>query len=168
MGEPCKCKLKCFEKVTEEERQEVFYECWELGTNERKWDFHINHVINPTKQRCSTNSKESRRSMTREYSIGGKRVCKVMYLNTLGVTDQCLTTAFKKNVGGKPSTSTVDLHGGSHKKRVSEWELIKELIKFFPVKDSYYCRKDSNKKFLHECLIISKLYDLYKEWCACQ
>ena len=24
MGGPCKCKLKCFEKVTEEERQEVF------------------------------------------------------------------------------------------------------------------------------------------------
>ena len=24
MGYPCKCKLKCFEKVTEKERQEVF------------------------------------------------------------------------------------------------------------------------------------------------
>ena len=78
-----------------------FYEYWELGTNERKWDFHINHVINSAKQRCCTNSKESRRNMTREYSIGGKRVCKVMYLNTLDVTDQYLITAFKKNVGRK-------------------------------------------------------------------
>ena len=106
MGEPFKCKLKCFEKVTEEEKQEVFmnirnkgqtsasgifilrtfYEYWEQGKNKRKWDFHLNHVINSAKQRCRTNSKESRRSMTREYSIGGKRVCKVICLNTLGMT----------------------------------------------------------------------------------
>ena len=104
--------------------------------------------------------------MTSKYSIRGKRVCKVMYLNTLGVTDQCLTTAFKKNVGRKSSTSTVDLRGGNHKKRVSEKELIKEHIKLVPVKDSHYCRKDSNKKLLHEQLTISKMYNLYKEWCA--
>ena len=101
--------------------------------------------------------------MTREYSIGGKRVCKAMYLNTLVVTDLCLTTAFKKNFGRKSSTSTVDLRGGNHKKRVSERELIKEHIKLFSMKDSHYCRKDSNKKFLHDCLTISKMYDLYKE-----
>lgn len=57
MGEPCKCKLKCFEKVTEEERQD-FFEYWDLGTNEGKWDFHINQLINSAKQRC-TNNKES-------------------------------------------------------------------------------------------------------------
>ena len=80
MGEPCKCKLKCFEKATEEERQEVFFfEYWELGTSEGKWDFHINQLINSAKQRC-TNNKESMRSMTREYSLDEKRVCKVIYL----------------------------------------------------------------------------------------
>ena len=64
------------------------------------------------------------------------------------------------------NTSTVDLRGGNHKKRVSETELIKEHIKLFPVKDFHYSRKDSNKKFLHERLAISKMYDLHKEWCA--
>ena len=166
MGEPCKWKSKCFEKVTEEERHEVFNHYWELGTNERKWDFHINRVTNSAKQRCHKNSKESRRSMTREYSTGGKRVCKVMYISILGMTDQCLITAFKKNAGRKSNTSTVDLRGGNHKKRVSERELVKEHIKLFPVKDSHYCQKDSNKKFLHECLTISKMCYLYKEWCA--
>ena len=78
MGYPCKCKLKCFEKVTEKERQD-FFEYWKLGTNEGKWDFHINQLINSAKQRC-TNNKESMRSMTREYSIDEKRVCKVIYL----------------------------------------------------------------------------------------
>ena len=125
MGEPCKCKLQCFEKMAEEERQEVFYEYWELGANKRKWVFHISHVINSVKERCRTNCNECRRSKTREYSIGGKRVCKIMYLSTLGVTDKCLTTAFKKNVGRKSSTRTVYLHRGNHKKRVSARELNK-------------------------------------------
>ena len=64
--------------MTEEERQD-FFEYWDLETNEGKWDFHINQLINSAKQRC-TNNKESMRSMTREYSIDKKRVCKVIYL----------------------------------------------------------------------------------------
>ena len=37
-----------------------------------------------------------------------------MYLNTLGVADQCLTTAFKKML--EENTSTVDLRGGNHER----------------------------------------------------
>ena len=70
---------------------------------------------NSAKQRSRTNSKESRRSITREYSIGGKRACKVMYISTVGVTNQCLTTASKNNVGRKSINSTVNLSGGSLK-----------------------------------------------------
>ena len=74
----------------------------------------------------------------------------------LGVTDQCFTRAFKKNVGRKSSGSTVDLLGGNHNKRIGESEVIKKHLKLFPVKDSHYFQKDSTKKFLHECVTISK------------
>ena len=63
--EPGKCKLKCFEKATEEGRQAAFYEYCELGTNKRRWDFHINYKTNSAEQRCCTDNQESRRSMTR-------------------------------------------------------------------------------------------------------
>ena len=49
---------------------------------------------------------------------------------------------------------------------ISLSELIKENIEIFPEKDPRYYRNDSNKKYLHERLAISKMYDLYKECCA--
>ena len=67
-----------------------------------------------------------------------------MYLNTLGVADQCLTTAFKK------------------RKKTLALLICVEVT----MKGSHYYRNDSHKEFLHEHLTTSKMNDLCKEWCA--
>jgi len=39
MGPPCMCRLKCFEKISEDLRTIVFTEYWGLGDHVRQWDF---------------------------------------------------------------------------------------------------------------------------------
>ena len=50
------------------------------------------------------------------HSTGVNRVCKVMYLNTFGLTKQCLAAAFKNNAKRKSSTSTADMRKAHFKK----------------------------------------------------
>jgi hypothetical protein len=43
---------------------------------------------------------------------------------------------------------------------------IRQHIKSFPIMDSHYKRKDTNRKFLQHDLSITKVYDLYKAKCT--
>ena len=58
-----------------------------------------------------------------------------------------------------------DRRGGNNPKRTDEREQIIEHIKLFPVKNTHYCRKDTNKRYLHEKLTIGKMHKLYEKWC---
>lgn len=39
MGLPCKCKLKCYNKVSEYLRRIIFNEYLSLGDHSRQWDY---------------------------------------------------------------------------------------------------------------------------------
>jgi len=44
MGSPCKCKLKCFDEVSEDLRKKIFIEYWSLGNHSRQWDYIARYV----------------------------------------------------------------------------------------------------------------------------
>ena len=63
-------------------------------------------------------------------------------------------------------TSESDLRGKHPPKNKSTDEQIKyvqEHIESFPMVESHYCRKDTNKKYLDSELNLKKMYRLYEE-----
>lgn len=58
---------------------------------------------------------------------------------------------------------------GKHppKHKISEIALqrVKNHIESFPRIESHYCRKRTRRQFLHADLSISKIYELYREYC---
>lgn len=56
-------------------------------------------------------------------------------------------------------------HEPANKLSEEETQVIKIHIEKFPVTESHYCRKTSNRKYLDATLSISKMYALYKDVC---
>jgi len=65
MGTPCKCRMKCSEKISEEMRKELFGYFWSLGYKNRQWDF-IARYVKTFDKKVSTNSS-SRRQLSKKY-----------------------------------------------------------------------------------------------------
>ena len=95
MGPGCSqnCRSKCQTKVTLEERKALFKKFWQLGDHTRQWDFIARSIINCeiSKRRILVPRWENhRRNNTRHYilhtSRAAIRVCKTMFINTLGNT----------------------------------------------------------------------------------
>lgn len=41
---PATCRLKCFQKFTEQDRNQIFLSFWQLGDHSRHWDYIANHT----------------------------------------------------------------------------------------------------------------------------
>jgi len=170
MGAPCKCKKKCSEKVSEEIREEIFGEYWGLGDHSRQWDF-IARYVKIFDKKVSTNSSSSRRQISKKYFLPLKNndtqcVCKVMFLNTLAISEKVVS-----NVGKKLELSpaiTADKRGTHtnrpHKIHSEVIAYIKKHIDMFPVVDSHYTRQNTTKQYLESDLSIAKMHRFYLEW----
>ena len=168
LNDACVCKkLKCYsktDKLSDEVRKQFRYEYYDLDVNRRR-DMILKYVVKSLKGRCTTYEADSRRDYTLTYFIGETQVCKNMFLATLGISEQIVRTAFAKCGDRVTATCEADKRGGNRKRKINEREIIKEHIRMFPTKDSHYCRKQTNKRYLHERLSVSKMYKLYVKWC---
>lgn len=169
MGLPCKCKMKCFDKISENMRKTVFDEYWGLGDHVRQWDF-IARCVRIKEKKVATTSSNSRRALSREYYIPINfveiKVCKVMFLNTISVSDKIISTVSKKL-----NRSPVIEHDmrGKHTNRphvisTTVIDCIKEHIAMFPTVESHYRRATSQKNYLEADLSIAKMHRLYLDW----
>ena len=84
-------------------------EYWDTRSLERQRDYHLHHVniISKVRPRAAEDRAkegedkenqciESRRTHTYEYFLGTMKVRKIMYLRTLGISEQVVRTAFAK------------------------------------------------------------------------
>ena len=107
-----------------------------------------------------------RRDVVRTYllHVEGRvvRVCKKFYLDTLSIGRNTVDVSLKK--------STLDIYSGADKrgKHVpadkttdKAVDLVKEYINSFPLVESHYIRKTSQKKYLASGLSIQKMFELY-------
>lgn len=160
-----KCRFKCGENVSEEERLTLFESYWNLQSYERQRDFICSHVLvrntmgSPSKKR-----KHVARTFT--FHIKGKveKVCKNFFLQTLGIGKKVIETALLKQ---KTSLTTplIDRRGKhqSHNRTPeADLHLVREHIESFVTVESHYTRKDTDRKYLSYELSIRKMYDLYK------
>nr|CAH7754515.1 unnamed protein product [Callosobruchus chinensis] len=151
MRPPCKssCIRKC--QISENKRLGVFENYWGLGNYERQRDF-INNNTDKVETKTKTTSSRSRRQFSCVFYLpldGVRvRVCKTMFLNTLGIKKGVVDIALKKRSSVNMSFSD---RRGRHVKKVVSPEVkngIKRHIESFPVVASHYCRSDSERKYL--------------------
>lgn len=72
----CNCRLKCMEKFTAGQRQEIFDAFWSSGCYERQRDFVCQNVTKKEvrQRRKETTLESARRNRTFEYHFNGTKV----------------------------------------------------------------------------------------------
>lgn len=169
MGLPCKCRLRCYDKFSEDIRQKIFIAYWCLGNDSRQWDY-IARYVRTLEKKVTTKSTGSRRTYSRKYFLPINndkiQICKVMFLKTLSISERVVSTVSQK-LNKSPVISS-DQRGKHlnrpHTIQREVLDCIKEHISMFPVVESHYRRADSQKQYLESDLSISKMHRLYIEW----
>lgn len=167
IGEVCSCKKECFNKITADERTQIFQRFWKLGSHVKQWEFILRHICSKNINKMQLERK-STRSQTIIYNLPKNVkdkvvVCKRMFLNTLSITEKWVYTAIEKEGSIIEDRRGQHLNRPHRMKEVTAQSII-EHIRQFPVVDSHYTRKESNRLYLNETLNLSKMYRLYKEW----
>ncbi|KAL4711632.1 hypothetical protein ACJJTC_011340 [Scirpophaga incertulas] len=134
LKDPCseKCRLKCREKITHEDRLRIFNYFWQLGYKQRHWEFVIKYTKKCPKRRQTTEITKHNRQNTFQYFLldaekKAVKVCKTMFLNTISLSERVVTTAWKKYDGN--TVIEEDKRGHYvHNKRVYNDEMIRSVF----------------------------------------
>lgn len=168
VGDQCaKYGRKCAD-VNEAARTIIFKDYYNLGDLQLQREFIVRHVDTKETKQKTTNKDTSRRQKTNNYyvTVEGSRihVCKMFFLNTLGISERTARTALnkltasgvveKEKRGGRQSENVI-----SRDKRIRE--AIENHISRFPRVESHYCRSSTSKEYLHSDLTIQKMYSMF-------
>ena len=85
---------------------------------------------------------------------------------TLAIGQSTILFALKKKRGGR-SVGSDKIGKSVHvfKYTSNDKDRALEHIRFFPHVPSHYTRKNSQRQYLEHGLNITKMYELYQEWC---
>jgi len=163
--------LRCdLPKLTEEERLVLFTQFWELRSVEQKWDF-ISRCVSCIEPSTRSTVPERAKSATRIYrfKVGDRvaRVCKTMFLATLGVSHGRVDMAIKK-VENRNCISPDER--GTHNNRtnrvpLSRMEGVKRHIDSIPRVQSHYDRNKTKREYVENGLSLKEMYRLYVQHC---
>lgn len=162
------CRYKCAENVTESIRENLFESFYDQSmTYERKRDFICRHVlVKATSKRYAKTYKHNSRSYFLPVGNTLQRVCKQFFLRTLDVSDKMIRCTLARKVHGSfEGTDRRGKHTPVNKTPEDKTNYIKSHIESFPVMQSHYKRKDTQRQFLSQDLSINKMYELYKIKC---
>lgn len=170
---PCgeKCKLKCFTKFTEENRQSIFDDYWKLGDIDKQRYFLSSSmkIVKPKYRYVRENShRRENNSFYFEVNKNTIRVCKHFFKATLCINDRPLRTVVEKQDSFTGKIIAND-YRGKHKNHVkvpySVKEDIRHHIQSIPRIESHYCRANTSKEFIEGGKSIADLHRDYKSEC---
>lgn len=175
LSAPCQCSwgkkpyvVKC-STVTEESRRKIFDYFWTLSWPEKQIYIRDLAKLEKVKRRRGT-EENSKRDYTIKYYLKLKseyvRVCKKMFLGTLGMKETVILNWLKKSLNIEDVPILNRSQRVSEERRKKFRESQKRLQEFFndmPKMESHYCRASSSKLYL-EAIWHSKsdLYKFYK------
>lgn len=165
-----KCN-RCEKRLSEDERRDLFEKFWQLENLERKRDY-ISRLITDQKPATIHTSIENAKKSTRIYHLivnDGEeaiRVCKKMFLNTLGIADSWIETTLKK-MG--PEGLEPDMRGRHHNRpnRISEAtrQSVRDHINSYIRVYSHYTRERTKREYLETNVkSVERMYRQYQEW----
>lgn len=166
---PCNktCRIKCF-TIPEAERLKIFEAYYQLADYSRQRDFiHANSEKEIKKNNTTQNKSRRNYSVNYFLPINGirKKVCKPMFLNTLGIKKGVVDIALKKRT--KENVATSDGRGKRNSK-ILDPAIVRDIISHiqsFPCVPSHYCRAESTRKYLDASLNLATMYRMYVQWC---
>lgn len=161
-GFVCACLKNCPANVDIELRKKLFSQFYSLGTYEGRCAFLLGCVSEKSKNRTYTKGI-SKRQMTRQYSIFGRVVCKIMFLRTLQINQNRVNVALKKLNCDTFADGRGKLNGGWNALSAATKEGIRSHISSFPKYISHYNRSQTDSRYLHCNLNLRKIFDLYKK-----
>ncbi|XP_062530462.1 uncharacterized protein LOC105841614 [Bombyx mori] len=170
-----KCKLKCFNKISEEKRQIIFSNYWKMADLEKQRQF-INKYVKAIKPkyryiREGSTRKDYNHAFYFEVDKEDIRVCKTFFKNTLGISDRPIRTViYMQNsvVGGFLAGDNRGRHGNYNKLDSTVIERIKEHINSIPRIESHYCRATTSREYIEGGLSIAQLHRDYVEKCRAE
>lgn len=183
---PKTCRLKCFQKLTEIVRLDIFKKFWNLGDINRQRDF-ISKYVEITKKkrerlRATDNDLDndvasSRRHLSFFYSLPDLsqknnkkiKVCQTFFLNTLSVSHQMVKTVANKSFKKGQTVVENDKRGRVTRNSRLPTEVkqyVREHINSVQRVESHYTRQNSAREFLPSSLNITRMYELYKIYCS--
>ena len=165
--QPCncnKCRYKCSENFSDDDREQICKQFYELADYSRQKDFIINHVVEmPTK--TETKNTQQHRQVSRAFYLtnNGKRirVCGNFFCKTLDLKIRSVQKYFTVHRGSIGLGSVVDGHGRhAPPNKTADWKLnlIRKHIESFPTMESHYCRANSTRLYPDAKLTIRKMY----------
>lgn len=175
-GNPCNCKMKCFENIMGNERSKIIIDfnslaCWDRQT------IHLAGLISVfeiSRRRPRQNENEaSFRQKTFKYKVRVFKndnleevyVCQKAFLSLHGISKKRLENIQKslKKSGAAP-TDMRGKHENRPKKLSSETkECVVTHISSFKGRESHYSMKKTQKVYLPEELNVQKMHAMYRE-----
>lgn len=171
IGQPCKCRLKCFTKISEQNRTKIHDKFWSLNSWDQRKQFVRSSVkmCDIKRYRPRNNNQEGRRkfSYAHHFDVNNKfvEVCKVMFLNTLSLGEKFLRNSLKSN---NSTIATPDKRQNHKPTRIIPQrakDIAKRHIESFPTTQSHYTRRDSRRRYLEPGLNVKIMYNLYRQYC---
>ncbi|XP_028129733.1 uncharacterized protein LOC126888266 [Diabrotica virgifera virgifera] len=169
--QPCteKCRLKCKEKIMEEQRLVIFNEYWNLADLQRQRDFIASSLSPVAKSKYSI----AKRSLNNAYYFHvlerKHRVCKTFFMSTLGITSRTIRTVCEKQKQKQTHGIIANEARGKHKKhKTRDHDILQAImvhIQSIPRVESHYCRARTQKEYIEGTRTIAELYRDYKELC---
>lgn len=174
MKPPCgtKCRLKCYDKITEVDRQGLFETYWALGNITRQRDFihSCTEIINRKSLRqcdtCCTQEKMRANNYAFYFNIDltKVRVCKEFFKATLDINDRVINTVRSKTTAN--GFVAEDLRGKHSKPKLTEAsEYVREFINSIPRIESHYLRAQTSREYIEGSRTLSEIYNDYKLTC---
>lgn len=159
MRESCgkQCRSKCIQRISEEDRQEMFQYYWGLGDVVKQRKFIYEHITSAEPKRRRTET--SNRTITLQFYLETKgedeafllvQVCKKMFKNTLVVSSQVIQGVVKKY----SLEGFNDSRGKFKRKLTTAQQIAVEHVKKFPF---FYIEQTMTKVqcyqlYCHECV----------------
>lgn len=174
---PCSCRLKCVEKISEINRQRVLdaFKLYSFGERRLFLDKYIKIAevqTRTTRKPCNdlTKQKSMFYSLPKFMSADNTiRVCKIMFMHTLGSKSDGFITAYKTSFLKKGSVETIDGRGSVHNEnRKITGLLVEKRIKqhiesYNPVVSHYKLQHAPHRRYLPQDITISFLHQEYNK-----
>ena len=171
IGPPCNCKDKCFTRVSEADRNQIFNGFWASGNhNTQTHELQKRIIPHEVKRKRAQHNKITTKRYIYHYTVnvGGTitRICKKAFKSIYDVRDKRIKIAVNKfNEAG---CMIPDQRGKNPKKWAFSQEVVNcvhEHIQQLPVQQSHYTRKvNKNRQYLSKSCSIKILYLKYLEW----
>lgn len=166
---PCpeKCRLKCNEKISEDERALIFTQFWQLEYINKQRLFIKSSTEDVTPRYKYTNVERPRNNNKAFYfSVEKKRirVCKLFFRNTLDITDRMIrTTTAKIDQNGFVNDDCRGKHSNHREIDKQLLQDIKDHIDSIPRIKSHYLRANTTREYIEGGKSVSDLFKDFKD-----